>query len=374
MSRYRKLTFLAGGVVAFIVLATVGYFVIRQGDASAAATDVIKDAKAAVPVEVVEATTGWVARTISTSSTVEAEQSAQVLAKVSGVVTEVAVREGTLVKKDQILAKVDDEEKKLALEKAELTLKKAEAELNRAKLSFDQKLISRFDYQKAMFDRDLARTELETAELEFRYTEVRAPFAGRVTAKEIVVGKAIQPGGHLFTLADLRTLIVKLFLPEKDVFQLEVGQPVQLVPEALASRSASEDVGFRGRVRDISPVVDPKTGTVKVTVEVIDRSANVRPGAFVRAEIETDRRSDAVLVPKLAVVKEGGRDFLFVAAANVAKKSLADKSVAEKRVVELGYTRGGAIEVVSGVAAGERVIVAGHTTLEDGEMVEVLTR
>ena len=362
MSRYRKLTFLAGGVVAFILLAIVAYFVIRQGDASAAATDVLNDAKVikdregAVPVEVVEATTGWVARTISTSSTVEAEQSAEVLAKVSGVVTEVAVREGTLVEKDQILAKVDDEEKKLALKKAEITFKKAEAELNRSKLSFDQKRISRFDYQKAMFECDLARAELETAKLEFRYTEVKAPFAGRVTAKEIVVGKAIQPGGHLFTLADLRTLIVKLFLPEKDVFQLEVGQPVQLVPEALAGRSASEDVGFRGRVRDISPVVDPKTGTVKVTVEVIDRSVNVRPGAFVRAEIETDRRSDAVLVPKLAVVTEGGRDFLFVATAPVAKKSLA-----EKRVVELGYTRGGAIEVVSGVAAGEHIVVAGHT-------------
>ena len=369
MSRSRKLTFLAGGVVAFILMAAVGYFVIRQGDASAAATDINNDAKvtndrtAAVPVEVVEATTGWVARTLSTSSTVEAEQAAQVLAKVSGVVTDVAVREGTLVEKDQILAKIDDEEKQLSLEKAELTLRKAQAELNRAKLSFDQKLISRFDYEKATFERELARAERETAELEFRYTEIEAPFGGRVTAKEIVVGKAIQVGDHLFTLADFRTLIVKLFLPEKDVFQLEAGQPVHLVPEALAGRAPSEDVGFRGRVRDISPVVDPKTGTVKVTVEVIDLSANVRPGAFVRAEIETDRRTDAVLVPKLAVVKEAGQDFLFV----------ASDGVAQKRVVELGYTRGGAIEIVSGVVAGERVIVAGHTTLEDGETVEVLT-
>ena len=141
MSRSRKFSFVAGGVVAFILLAAVGYFVIRQGDASAEATDIIQSAEAseaAVPVEVVEAATGWVARTLSTSSTVEAEQSAQVLAKVSGVVTEVAVREGTFVEKNQILAKVDDEEKKLAVEKAVLTLKKAEAELNRSQLSFDQ--------------------------------------------------------------------------------------------------------------------------------------------------------------------------------------------------------------------------------------------
>jgi len=303
-----------------------------------------------------------VTRTVSTSSTLEAEQIAEVLAKVSGVITEVAVREGGYVDKDQVMAKIDDEEKRLVLKKAELTLKKADAELNRAKLSFDQKLISRFDYQKVVFDRDLAKAERETALLELRYTYVKAPFAGRVTAKEIVAGKAIQSGDHLFTLADFRTLVVRLFLPEKDVFQLEPGQPVRLVPEARAN-AAGENVSYAGRVRDISPVVDPKTGTVKVTVAVVERSADIRPGSFVRAEIETDRRVDAVLVPKLAIMTEGARDFLFV----------AKDGLAERRTVELGYTREGAVEVLEGVAAGEKVIVAGHTTLDDGERVEVLS-
>lgn len=365
MNRSRKLTFLAGGVAIIAIGAVVSYFVIQQGDGSAEAKDVVDGpANTAVPVEIVDAIKGPVTKTLSSSSTIEAEQSAEVLAKVSGIVTEVAVREGAAVEKDQVLARVDDEEKKLALEKADLTLRKAEAELNRSKLSLDEELISRFDYEKAVFDRDLARTEKQIKELEYRYAVIRAPFAGRVTATEIVVGQTIQPGNHLITLADFRTLVVHLFLPEKDVFQLEPGQPVGLLPEALAGASTSEDVSFRGRVRDISPVVDPKTGTVKVTVEVLDRSADVRPGAFVRAEIETDRRVDAILVPKLAVVTEGGENFVFV----------VNEGRAEKRSIELGYTRGAAVEILAGISLGEKIAIAGHTTLEDGESVEVLAK
>ncbi len=358
MSRTRKLTFVAGGIALTVLAVAVSYFVIRQGDANA---DVLAEPRVetSVPVEVIEAIRGSVARTLSTASTLEAEQSAEVLAKVRGVVTEVMAREGAFFKEDQVLAKLDDEEKKLARDKAELTLKKADADLNRAKLSFEQKVISRFKHEEAVFDRDLARSGLETAEFELRYTVVKAPFSGRVTAREIVVGKAIQAGDHLFTLADFGTLIVRLFLPEKDVFELDVGQPVRLVPEA-----ATEDVSFAGRVRDISPVVDPKTGTVKVTVEVLDRSANVRPGAFVRAEIETDLREDTVLVPKIAVVKEGGQEFIFVVVNDRA----------ERRRVELGYTRSGAVEVLNGIAEGEKIIVAGHTALEHGEAVDILTR
>ena len=361
MSRSAKMAFVAGGV-ALSLATVVSYVVIRQGDANAEAKDVLEasEAEKPVPVSTVEAVQGTVIRTLSTSSTLEAEQSAEILAKVSGVVVEVAVREGRYVEKGQILAKIDDEDKRLALEKAELTLKKAEAELSRAELSFEQKLISRFDYEKANFDRDLARNARETALLELRHTDVKAPFAGRVTAKTIVPGKAVQAGDHLFTLADFRTLIVRLFLPEKDVFQLEPGQPVRLVPEALADSASA--VGYAGRVRDISPVVDAKTGTVKVTVEVVDRTADLRPGAFVRAEIETDRKLGAVLVPKLAVVTEGARQYLFV----------AQEGRAVRRDVELGYAQEASVEVLRGVSAGEPVIVAGQTSLEGGERIEVL--
>ncbi len=165
MSSSRILKLLVGGA-ALVGLGLGTLALSRQGDAAAEA-DVVPT-ELAVPVEVVASIRGSVAKTLSTSSTIEAEQSADVLAKVGGVVTEVLVGEGQRVAEGDVLARLDSEEKLLALEKAQLTLKKTEAELNRSRLSHEQQLISNFDYEKAIFERDLAAAELEVAELELR--------------------------------------------------------------------------------------------------------------------------------------------------------------------------------------------------------------
>jgi membrane fusion protein (multidrug efflux system) len=355
----RRLTAAFGGTVLLTVVIAFVFF-LNGGNASTEASvpgDVNPDKdNPPVPVEVFETTRGAISSTLTSSSTIEAEQTAQIPAKVEGIVTAIKVREGELVKAGQILACLDTEEKKLALDKARLRLGKAQAEYQRAEQSFKHELISKFDYDKALFDRDLAKSELETAELELDYTQVRAPFSGRITEKQVVVGKAVKKGDHLFTLADFNSLIARIFLPEKDVFQLERGQSTEL---ALESRT---DTKFAGRIRDISPVVDPKTGTVKVTVNVTGRPSNLRPGAFVRVNITTDTHERAVLVPKVALLKEDGEDFVYVAV----------DAVAVKRPVRLGYASDGMVEITDGVAPGEQVVVAGHTALKERSRLEVL--
>jgi membrane fusion protein (multidrug efflux system) len=177
-----------------------------------------------------------------------------------------------------------------------------------------------------------------------------------VTEKQVVVGKAVKKGDHLFTLADFNSLIARIFLPERDVFQLKRGQSAEL---ALESRT---DTKFEGRIRDISPVVDPKTGTVKITVNVTGRASDLRPGAFVRVNITTDTHEQAVLVPKVALLKENGEDYVYIAA----------DAVAVKRPVRLGYTSGGMVEITDGIIPGEQVVVAGHTALKEKSLLEVL--
>lgn len=341
-----------------VVAAALGSLLIYQ---NTSANGDSKDAKPkadeiAVPVEVARAEQGAISSFIESSSTLEAEQTTAVLAKIEGLLTSVKVDEGQAVRQGQVLATLEDTEKLLSVEKAKLKLAKAEAEYQRAKLAHEQNLLSKHDYEKTTFDRDLAASDLETGKLELTYTEVRAPFNGRITERLVVHGKTVKQGEHLFSLADFSSISAKLFLPERDVVRLKPGQAVDLALQAQAGAS------FKGRIREISPVVDPKTGTVKVTVDVLERSPSVRPGAFVQARIVTDTHPAAVLVPKVAVIREDRDDFVFLA--------LEGKAV--KRKVQLGFAANGKVELVDGVKVGDPVVVAGQSSLKDQSRVEAL--
>ena len=114
----------------------------------------------------------------------------------------------------------------------------------------------------------------------------------------------------------------------------------------------------------MSPVVDPLTGTFKVTVEVLDFPASTRQGDFAEVSIVTDRHTDTVLVPQMAVLTEHDERFLFV----------ADGEVAHRRLVEVGFEDDKHSEIVSGLEPGEKIIVQGQRSLSDGQAITVLER
>ncbi len=323
-----------------------------------------REEPAPTPVSVAPAAIGPVTVHLSTTSAVEAERTAEVLSETSGMVTELLVREGQRVGEGEVLARVDARERRLALEQAELRLSRADAELTRQQRAFEQDLVAEHDYEKARFDRDLAASETETARLELERTEIRAPFAGTVTEVMVVPGARLEPAQKLLTLADFNTLITRLYIPERDVIGLTPGQSALVRPESDPGRE-----GLQGTVREISPVVDRATGTVKVTVTIPGRvGALVRPGSFARVTVETGVRDNAVLTPKRAVIRAGGRNHVFV----------VEDGRAVRREVTVGAEMegpaGAVLEVAGGLAAGEQVVVAGQGSLSPGAPVEVLNR
>jgi membrane fusion protein, multidrug efflux system len=346
-------TLLAGAVVVFGVARLGGP---REARAAESQQDAKKPKDAAL-VAVSRVEPGSISAYVTATANLVAEDEVKVVSETEGKVVELLVEEGDAVARGQRLLQVDRTDAALAVAKAELALRNASLGFERSEKMADDELISHQDLDKARYDRDLARQALDEARHELQKTTVVAPFAGRITVRKVRLGQTVKSGDELLTLADFDPLVARVFLPEREVLDLRVGQAADL------GLKAREDVRFRGRIRQISPVVDTASGTVKVTVEALQPPATVRPGAFVSVGIVRETRGHALLIPRPAVVRELRDTYVFV----------ADGAVARKRPVELGLEEGDRLEVRGGLSAGDLVVVSGQGALKDGAPIKLAT-
>jgi membrane fusion protein (multidrug efflux system) len=299
---------------------------------------------AVAPVEV-----GTIASYVTATANLVAEDEVKVVAEAEGRVTRLLVEEGDAVGKGQTLVQIDTADAALAVERAGLALRNAQITRERTEKMAAERLISAQDLDKVRYEHAAAAQALAEARHRLRKTTVAAPFAGRITVRRVQPGQSVKVGDELFTLADFEPLVARIFLPEREVLDLTVGQPVRM---ALRAR---EDTRFQGRIRQISPVVDTASGTVKVTIEAVQPPPSVRPGAFVTVDVVRETRAQALIVPRTAVVRELHETYVFV----------ADGKVARKRPVEVGLEEGLRLQITNGLVAGEQVVTSGHGALKD---------
>jgi membrane fusion protein (multidrug efflux system) len=331
-----------------------------KADSAAAGSDSAKaesgEEVKIVPVEVALVVRDTLASTYAASATLEAERHVDLLAKVVGTVREIRVEEGRDVAEGDVLAVLDMRELQIQQQKMKSSLDNAQAEHERIQALASRELTSVRELENARNLLDQARANLDDAELRLSYAEIRAPFGGKVTRRLIDVGQTVNPGMQIFSLADMNPLLVRVFLPEEDVLNIRPGQKVE------ARLDADPDVQLSGRVRQVAPVVDRQTGTVKVTIEVAELALAVRPGSFVRVFITTDVHPMALVLPKRCLVEETSRRFVYVVQG--------DSVVA--RNVELGYEEADRVEIAGGLAEGDPVVLVGQGSLREGSRVRVL--
>ncbi len=316
-----------------------------------------KDSKEiVVPIQVESLKKGPISSFILSSGTVEAEMSVDIVAETNGVVEKLNVEEGDSVKKGQILAVVNFEELKLSKDKAEVALKEAENTFKRTKNMFDRQLVSQEDYDNARFNYNQKKLDFDNARVKYEKSMIKAPFDGVVTERFITAGQYLTMNQKAFSLVNRDLLKVNVFIPEERVRELKVGMSAKLISEAANQT-------YKGNVKRVSHVVDPSTGTVKVTVYV-KHDPNIRPGMFVKVRLLTDTIPDALLVPKKAVVYQNDRQFVF----------LYDATKKEAKQVELktGYQDETRFQSLNkDLKAGDQIIVAGQNGLKDGAKVRL---
>ena len=315
-----------------------------------------EDSETPIPVNVADVGVGSISTYITATANLVPEDEVTVLAEAEGRVTRLLVEEGDRVEAGQLLATLLQDEMEILVNKARLAADNARLAYERANRMSADNLISQEDFDKTTMEHRIAEQELAESEWRLEKTEIRAPFDGRVTLRHCTLGQNVRPGDELFVVTDFDPLVARIYLPEKEVLALDEGREVRI------TLKADDSVRFHGRIRQISPVVDTATGTVKVTVRAIEPPATVRPGGFVTVDITRETHEDALLLPKEAVLRELKKAHVFIARDDVA----------EKRIVTLGLEEGDRIEILTGLDTGESIIIAGQGGLEDGSTIKIL--
>ena len=310
-----------------------------------------------VPVELAAVVDTSISSYVSAAANLEPEKRADVFAKVEGTVTSVEAEEGDTVTKGQVLARLDGTELRLQAEQARIRAEGEAAELERANALHAKGLMSESNYIQRRHAAELARSELEAAELRHSYTTIRAPLTGKLTHSVVDVGQTVRIGTPLFTVEDTSPLLCKVYLPSHLVPSIEVGQTAEVLV------GGSPDSCITGKVRMISPIVDPATGTVKVTLELNDRASCLRPGAFADIRMIADTHVGVPVIPRKAILSEGGDLFVFAAGSDTVRRVR----------VTTGYQQGDLVEVTSGLAPGDSVVVIGHGAIEEGTKIRTVS-
>ncbi len=308
------------------------------------------------PVEVQLAARGEMLAVYSGTAPLEADEEAVVVAKVGGELRQLLVEEGASVRKGQVLARLDGERLRLEAAQARAQLSKLERDYKRNVELQQRGLVAVSAFENLRYEVEAARAAYELTALQLSYTDIRAPIDGVVAERFVKTGNTLNPNDKLFRIADLSPLVAHVHVPESELWKLRAGQVASAQVDAAGGN-------FQSIIRRISPVVDSNTGTFKVTLELRDPERRLKPGMFARVDIVHERRANVVRIARAALVEDDGNRRVFVVQAGKAVS----------RAVVLGLTNGPVVEVVSGVIAGEPVVVVGQGTLKEGSPVRVVT-
>jgi cobalt-zinc-cadmium efflux system membrane fusion protein len=242
-----------------------------------------------------------------------------------------------------------------ALTKARQTLAIAEAASNRERRILGQNLnnvapiqAARAQYVQAQSDLRAARSTLalfKSAPGQSARVPIVAPIAGVVQERERAEGEVLDADAQILTIADLSSVHVDMFVPERDISRLRIGAPVKIQVEAVPGRI------FPGRIELLHTEIDPKTRTIEAHAEIPNPNRTLRFGMSARGHIITASRTAAVSVPVAAIQKMEGKNVVFVPGD--------DPSTFLAREVDAGATEGGRTVIKAGLKAGEPVVVEG---------------
>ena len=283
------------------------------------------------------------------SSTVQAFAVNNIAPQSGGRIKNIKAEVGQFVSKGQILATMDE----LQLEQSKVKLENDQKEYDRLKALLDEGGVAQSDFDQIEMALKVSKSTIENLE---QNTYLRSPITGVVTARNYDKGDMYAMAQPIFTVQQISP--VKLLVPisEADYSKAKVGTQVVVTADALPGKT------YSGKIVRLYPTIDANTHTFSAEVNVTNGNRELRPGMFARVQVNLGS-SENIVIPDASIVKQqgSGKRYVFVLTAD---------GTVDQRFVELGRHFDSKYEILSGLEAGEKVVVKGASTLKQGQKVE----
>ena len=303
-----------------------------------------------IPVNMIKVEATPVTNTIEAVGALIAEDSVMLRPEIDGRIVQLRFKEGQPVKKGAVVVVLDSAEQRARLAAAQADVKLAESRFRRSEELVARNFISRQALDEARANLDILRARRQQEQVALDKTVIRAPFSAVAGLRQVSPGAYVGKGSDIVRLDALGTLKLEVPVPETYLALVRIGLPVRLTVDALPGQT------FSGTVHAIDPSVDPVSRNVRVRARIANPRGTLKPGMFARVAADLGGKRETILLPEQVVVPKSDGSYVFV----------ASNGRAELRKVALGRREPGRVEVVSGLRAGETVVLDGQIKLRPG--------
>ncbi len=307
-----------------------------------------------VPVEIRTVESRWIEDIVTATGSLVAPEAVVVTTEAAGRVESIHFEEGDRVETGALLITLEQEDERARLEEARTRAAEAERELERQRVLYERDVASEARLDAARTARAQARAALQAASEALDDRHIEAPFAGVTGRRLVSPGALLEPGDPITRLVKTRSLDLLFEVPGNRVGGLRRGLRVRGRTPAWPGEA------FEGEVDFVGSEVDPQTRSLPLEARLEDEQGRLKPGMFMDVELVLGER-EALTLPEASILSRGPASYVFV---------VDEKDVARRVPVEPGLRKQGWVEIVEGLAPGDRVVVAGLQDVRDGAEVE----
>lgn len=343
-----------------IALIVVLFFAIKKESASIAASKAAALSIEKPPVNTVTLllSPSTIQDRINLPGSIKSWTDLELLAKISGSITEVMVTEGDNVKQGDLLARIEEADYRIALDRARAAYKFAKAEFERDSSIYAKGMISTAELDTRKTSVQTSKADMEHAELQYSRCNIIAPMDGVIKQLDAKIGLRLAVGDPVAQILKIDKLKAVVGIPESDVNAIRQLDTVDLTIQALDGEI------IRAKKHFISPSPETVARLYEMELEIDNADGRILPGMFVRADIIKKKVNNAIAIPFYSVISRNDEQYVFV----------EKDGVVEKRNVQLGIMEEWMVEITEGIAEGENLVIEGHRDVENKQQVRVIKK